>query len=592
MQKYIKRLFAIFVLLVLAKSALSLAIPAPSIWSDEYTYIKLAQSLYSEHAFLIHGKPILTFTPLYPLVISTAHAFSDMHTVYAFMKVINAIISSLIIFPAFFLAREILNEKRALLSAVMVSVVPATFSFSAYIMAENLFYPLFLFAMFFLYRACANPSLKYCVVAGIATGLTILTKPLGVLLFAPALAGMAFGAVNQRKFSQNFLGQENHTAIFSGTKDYFGQAKQFTAFAVSTAVVLLPWLLSKLAQGHQINSFFGSYSTILTAPVRHHGTYLFSFLNWLALYAGFIILASGIVFAILAVIAFKADDFKSRLLMVLSVSAIAAFILFDANYSAGGPVLYSSPFSWFTERPIGRYVDTVLPFVFILGFKGLEILKKEEHKAFLAKVCIGFSALMAFSAQLSIAPLFPSNNMSLSYIGIFKYALERVLFGKVSTETIFNFVSFAVIAVVLALVPLIFYAAHTVKQVSQKKVFLFFFLFFVLLSLANYAIIYTAAQKWQANEQMQLGGWLSEFDKEKNDVWFDARDSGKISVLGNATHQFAQDGHFVAMAGFWLKNKIAIGNVSDVPQNAYIVSRQQLNKAFIKNFGGIYLYKS
>jgi len=145
MKKIINQLFIFYLAIVLLKILLSLLIPSPSIFSDDYVYIKLARSFFFDFNFTIHGVAVDVYPPLYPMLLSISYLFKDMTIIYPLMKVINALVSSLIIIPAFLLSKEFFNEKKSLIIALFISFIPSNFSFSPYIMSENLFYPLSLF---------------------------------------------------------------------------------------------------------------------------------------------------------------------------------------------------------------------------------------------------------------------------------------------------------------------------------------------------------------------------------------------------------------------------------------------------------------
>ena len=105
MKKIIKQLFIFYLVVVLLKILLSSLIPSPSAYSDEYIYIKLARSFFFDFNFTIHNVMVDIYPPLYPMLLSISYISKDMTIVYFLMKVINALISSLIIIPAFLLSR-------------------------------------------------------------------------------------------------------------------------------------------------------------------------------------------------------------------------------------------------------------------------------------------------------------------------------------------------------------------------------------------------------------------------------------------------------------------------------------------------------
>ena len=153
MRTEIRNLLLLFVLAALAKGILSYFIPSISAFSDEYYYAKLARSFFFSREFSIHEIKVMFYQPLYPIVLSISYFFKDMSLAYLSMKAINVIISTLVIVPTYLMAREFLDEKKRLLVTALVAMMPSSFAFAPYLMAENLFYPLFMFAVYFLHKA-------------------------------------------------------------------------------------------------------------------------------------------------------------------------------------------------------------------------------------------------------------------------------------------------------------------------------------------------------------------------------------------------------------------------------------------------------
>ena len=151
MKPLTKKIVLLYLLFVIVKITLSYFIPSISAFSDEYYYAKLARSFFFEQGFSIHGIKVMFYQPLYPIIISLSYIFKDMELVYFAMKAINAIVSTLVIIPSYLLAKEFLDDKKSILAAMLISLAPPMFSFSPYIMAENLFYPLFMFSFYFIY---------------------------------------------------------------------------------------------------------------------------------------------------------------------------------------------------------------------------------------------------------------------------------------------------------------------------------------------------------------------------------------------------------------------------------------------------------
>ena len=183
MKNITKKLVIAFLIIVIIKVILSLFVLSPSIFSYEYFYSKMAKGFAENLNFEISGKDINSYPPLYPIIQSIAYKLTDnSYLIYKIMQVINAIISSLIIIPAFLLSKEFFTEKKVFLISLLISVIPSAFAFSPYILSENLFYPLFLFSIYFMYKAFSENKSLYYILTGIFIALTFMTRLEGLVL--------------------------------------------------------------------------------------------------------------------------------------------------------------------------------------------------------------------------------------------------------------------------------------------------------------------------------------------------------------------------------------------------------------------------
>jgi hypothetical protein len=98
---------ALFISLVLIKILLSLNFYAPFVYGDEIVYDSLAHNLLEGKLYPDFGPSV---SPGYPLFLSIAYMISsDKGTVYHIMLIISAIVTSSIIFPAYFVLKNIVQ---------------------------------------------------------------------------------------------------------------------------------------------------------------------------------------------------------------------------------------------------------------------------------------------------------------------------------------------------------------------------------------------------------------------------------------------------------------------------------------------------
>lgn len=536
MRKIIKQLIIWYIFFVIVKSIISYFIPAPSAFSDSYIYTKVARSFFYDFGFNVHGIAS-HYPPLYSIVISPSFIFGDMQIVYTIIKVINAIFSSLIIFPCWLIAKEFLSNKKALSISILISLIPSNFSFAGYIMAENLFYPLFLFSIYFIYKSFTTEDLKYNLFAGIFIGLSFLTKVLGLILFVIVML-MMLTQFKKRNLLIPSIG----------------------------LIVILPWTIRNLLFfGFNFNGFLGGYTSQSTSLFTLAGIY--SFITWFFLYLGFIILASGILFPITSMDFFKKSfkDQKIKMFTLIFLISVGLYLLVVSKLNIT-ITLYESLFDWLTSRPVGRYIDVLLPLIFISGFIGFYSANK-INKYYLFAI----SLILAFSSQLIFFPLFPVNNLSLTWLGIFSHLYKSVF----------------AIAIFLFLLPYVLYSIY--KRVNKNTILKFFFLFFLILNMTNYTLNYVNAKTfWYDGEQMQLGLWANDNLPRYTKVLFDERDCVK-SI--SKTQQELCSSPFIPM-GVWMNNELIIGNVlNPIEEMDYIISKHKLNHPVIKTSKEIYVYK-
>ena len=128
----------------LIRYALARRVAAPWIMIDELIYSELAKSFASGGHFMIRDHASNIYEFVYPILISPAWAiFNAVPDTYAAAKAINSLVMSLAAVPAYFLARRVLGTWLSLAAAALTVAVPSMV-YTATLMTENAFYPMFL----------------------------------------------------------------------------------------------------------------------------------------------------------------------------------------------------------------------------------------------------------------------------------------------------------------------------------------------------------------------------------------------------------------------------------------------------------------
>ena len=560
MKSITKKLILILFVIIILKIILSSFVFSPSAFSDEYTYSKMARSFFYSQEFTIHEVPTRQYLPLYPIILSISYLFKDMQIVYLVMKIINSIISSLIIIPSFLLAKEFISEKKALITALIISIYPANFSFSPLIMAENLYYPLFLFSIYFIYKEFTENKYKWSILSGISIALTTLTKINGIILIPILLILYLYKIIN-RKF------------IF----------KSAVISIASFVILMIPWLLRNLSLfGSSTTSIFGGYSAYLEKT-----TFSFpSFLMWLIIYTGIIIISTGFIYSLLNIIQFKnqKNEKLTYFRLIVFISTLLTLII-AANATAHSPKIIETLIKWLTWRPITRTIDVIAPLIIINGMINIDNINKIKRKTMVFIFTI-ISIIFLITTQITFFQLLPFNNISLVLLGI----INKGLWNLMNNPLINSFIFLIILISPLFLI----YILSFKNKINFKNVVIITILFFSMSSIANYTLIsYNANKYWYNDDQMQLGIWLNKYDEGKSTVLIDNKNEGRILKIGQTgLYEKNQLNNTVTKIGFFMNNRIVIGNINNTIEMDYIISKNRLNLPIMKNEKDIFIYKA
>jgi hypothetical protein len=133
-------LASIYVASALVFSLLGHAHQFPNLFPDEMFYGKLSQAVAAGDGLEWRGSG-WGLPPLWPVVLSLAWHFGSLAEGYGIAKVVGALIAPLCAFPLWFLGREIVGPRLALLP-VLLCMLGAWMTVTSYLVSENLAFPL------------------------------------------------------------------------------------------------------------------------------------------------------------------------------------------------------------------------------------------------------------------------------------------------------------------------------------------------------------------------------------------------------------------------------------------------------------------
>jgi hypothetical protein len=196
---------AIFLLAATAHALASLAHVTPAIFTDELLHSKLAQSFAEGSPFSIRGERFLFPAPLPALLQAPAWLFGSVPLGYEVAKVLNAIVMSSAVFPAFWLARRFIRPSWALIAAGLAVAAPAML-YHGYLLSEALAYPVFFLAAAVMLRGLDRPSRRWALAVVGVSLLAVATRTQFVVLPIAFALAAAFGGRRGLRFHALPLG--------------------------------------------------------------------------------------------------------------------------------------------------------------------------------------------------------------------------------------------------------------------------------------------------------------------------------------------------------------------------------------------------
>ncbi|MDD5178595.1 MAG: glycosyltransferase family 39 protein [Candidatus Nanoarchaeia archaeon] len=557
MKETTKKLLILFGITVLLKIILSIFIKNPVAFSDDYSYMQLARSLFYSNSFTVLGQIVNQYTPLYPLLVSVSYVFKDMNTIFLSMKIINSIISSLMIIPIYLLSKEFLEEKKAFLITVISMIIPTNLLFSNLVMSENLYYPLFFFSVYFIYKSFTSKTVIWDILTGISVGLAYLTRPAAVSLILIILIPF----------------------VYKTFKKHFYEIKKKIIAAIFFLITTLPWFIRNIKLfGFNLRGLFGGYSREIL--VTSSGGYLPQLITWFVVYIGYIFIASGILFFISGIIfTFSPKrNSKEKIFAIILFSTFICVTILASNHNINSVTNILTNLSWITGRPVGRYVEMLIPLFLIAGFLGKEYYENTKEKIKRGWILWGilitffFILMLLISSQLTYFSLFPPNNMLLAWIGGVTYLLNNLLLSIWVVPLIITIATFILLS----------------RGFELKNLISYFIAFLILLNIINYGALITMSNSWENNPQIGLGKYLND-DKISN-ILIDETTCNTKLTKETKNEALCEKNNGVTIIGLKTNDNLFIANPENTRDYDYLISTKEYGYPILKETSKIYIY--
>ncbi len=412
-----------FLLLTTIKSVVSLFFDAPQNFGDEMYYDLIARMISHGDILLGTGQYPSGFPPGYPALLSLSHfIFSDRVAVYHGELVINAVLTSLMMFPAFSIIKRFSSVQTAVMGALTVSVLSVILAPSFLLMSENLFTLLFLLASYGLIRSLSESKCgPIDIITGILVIATVAVRPSGIALIFGFVLALIYYYVNTSGSTKSLVKKSVFLVspiivigICWGVEQLFWHKLP----GIHDAVFLSPGVFP-LIEDHLLVFI---QTTILGGLYLVYSSYLF--LCAVAVWYICMVFRSGDQDDSSASSIPDSDRIINRVgLVFIIVSSLILFAI--AIFFTFGFIHSDIPHAY------GRYVDPIIPFIVLFGFAGTERLSgmQKEQKDHFFRLFFVYLILVTGIAAFTFLSVLPvqNNNAGIYYL----YSLSSTFNGIV-----------------------------------------------------------------------------------------------------------------------------------------------------------------
>jgi hypothetical protein len=411
-------LWILFVLLVVVKIILLAPITRGLIMlNDSYDYWVMANQIFHGvlNVSLNHRYP-----PLNSAVLSSIFLFGVRNSLQH-AEILNSIISSTAIFPLYLIARQFLDKKISLFFVLTCAVYPFHIVYPGLLYSENLYYPLFFWAVFFSFSCPGNRRLIW----------------LWDILYAVTLSALWLTRYMTMPLIPVFLfiwwmkpEQENSQIQFKPSKHKLKRLLIISAIVLSLFGI---WPAAGLAAGVDLGSMLGFSSSDAGNPENLTLSRLFF---WMGISAAYLclILAPVLDLLILRILSWKQIIWNGVLVRWISaVVALTSMLMIVVTlYAWQASFNFPSP-SKFT----GRYILYIAALVWLTI---IILLKEKLVTSRIRVITVGL---------ISAVAIFASYQVFFNLNWILKRSIFYYRFVDIFTISLLQWIFLGVIAVMI-----------------------------------------------------------------------------------------------------------------------------------------------
>lgn len=158
----------IFIFSIIIRSILAIKFCEPNVWYDELLHWKLSDAFFNEGSLSFRGYNTDRKSILYSIVLSLAHIIPNNIDAQNLAQIINSILMSSAIFPAYLIGKKISSSNKVgLLVGIIAISIPEMF-FTGKLIQENLYYPMMMWFWYVIIKNIIKEKKEIKSIIGLA----------------------------------------------------------------------------------------------------------------------------------------------------------------------------------------------------------------------------------------------------------------------------------------------------------------------------------------------------------------------------------------------------------------------------------------
>lgn len=464
-----------------------------SIYPDELVYYGISKSLFNGTGILVHGNSFSVQNIAYSFFLTPFMMIENSITRLKIIMLANRLLLSSSVVPVWLICKEFSLKKKYRMLPVVIILLWPDMAMSGVLMAENLYWPLTIWAVYFIFKFLKTAYIRYVIPAGLMSYLAYFCKEvaiclplamLGYFLIYPVIQRLLFKENIKITYNKkNLLGLVIYLCLFVGGYIF---VKQFLFYGETNAYAN--------ANTMGLNAILSVYNFMYM---------LYAFLYYLIA----IILAFGIFPICYSIVFYKYLDKLTQKVIVflfvfLSGSALMIAYTITVREELGTMVMRVH------LRYISAFVAILIPLFFKIAqaLQDCEINGEWEKKLFWVLGAYSIVLLFLFKGA---APGASIEHCAISYYDLVQSTVNTVTANRENSYIFYPFASVVNLFVVFLVFKI------NIHIVKQKSVSLFIITLIVVNCINNYATekkIYEvhSANSAMVSEMSNINDWFHE----------------------------------------------------------------------------------